>query len=143
VALAAEMGLTVDANRATLDDWLRLPGISIHQARTLVNLRYQGVTYAALEDVATALGVPPATLYPIAPAIAFRYYDAPVIPPVDLNRATVEDLLRVPGMPPDWAEWIVRSRQWGPFRDLAEFQRRCQVPPVAMERWLHYLRVGT
>ena len=33
VDLAAELGFSLDVNQATVDDWLRLPGISIRQAR--------------------------------------------------------------------------------------------------------------
>jgi DNA uptake protein ComE-like DNA-binding protein len=144
VAIAAELGLGIDANRASIDDWLRLPGISIHQARTLVTLVQNGVAFFALEDIAAALGIPVTLLAPLAPVIHFRYYEPTAIAPqkLDLNRAEAAQLVQVPGLPPDWAEWIVRSRQYGPFRDLADFQQRCQVPPVAMARWIHYLRVG-
>ncbi|MEB3268231.1 MAG: helix-hairpin-helix domain-containing protein [Leptolyngbya sp.] len=143
VAIAAALGCGIDANRATIDDWLRLPGISIHQARTLATLSQNGVAFFALEDIATALGIAVTALEPLAAAIHFRYYEPTGAPTqLDLNRTTVAQLMQVPGLPRDWAEWIVRSRQDGPFRDLAEFQRRCQVPPVAMARWMHYLRVG-
>ena len=36
IAIAAELGIKIDVNQATVDDWLRLPGLSIHQARSLV-----------------------------------------------------------------------------------------------------------
>ena len=144
VAIAAEMGLAIDANRASIDDWLRLPGISIHQARTLATLTQNGVAFFALEDIAAALGMPITRLAPLASVIHFHYYEpSPLVPQkLDLNRVDAAQLVQVPGLPPDWAEWIVRSRQSAPFRDLADFQRRCQVPPVAMARWIHYLRVG-
>ncbi|WP_008318804.1 ComEA family DNA-binding protein [Leptolyngbya sp. PCC 6406] len=143
VEIAAAMGLGIDANRATIDDWLRLPGISIHQARTLTELTRSGVIFFALEDVAAALGLPVAALDPLAPGIQFRYYDTDsLVPtPIDLNQATVEQLCRVPELPRDWAEWIVRSRLAGPYRSLEDFQHRCQVPPAAMSRWLHHLRI--
>ncbi|MEB3250536.1 MAG: ComEA family DNA-binding protein, partial [Cyanobacteriota bacterium] len=35
VDLAAELGFSLDVNQATVDDWLRLPGISIRQAQVL------------------------------------------------------------------------------------------------------------
>ena len=35
IAIAAELGIRIDVNQASVDDWLRLPGISIHQARSL------------------------------------------------------------------------------------------------------------
>ncbi|MBN3922070.1 MAG: ComEA family DNA-binding protein, partial [Nostoc sp. NMS4] len=38
IQIAAQLGIRIDANQATVDDWLRLPGLSIHQARSLVEL---------------------------------------------------------------------------------------------------------
>ena len=38
IAVAADLGVKIDVNQANVDDWLRLPGISIHQARQLVAL---------------------------------------------------------------------------------------------------------
>ncbi|HEY9302535.1 MAG TPA: ComEA family DNA-binding protein, partial [Phormidium sp.] len=52
VALAASLGIKIDANEATVDDWLRLPGLSIHQARSLVELTRNGIQFHCLEDVA-------------------------------------------------------------------------------------------
>jgi hypothetical protein len=31
IAIAATLGMRIDVNQASVDDWLRLPGISIHQ----------------------------------------------------------------------------------------------------------------
>lgn len=55
VALAAELGISIDVNQASVDDWLRLPGLSIHQARQLVQLTQNGVQFYAIEDIAAAL----------------------------------------------------------------------------------------
>ncbi|NJN21119.1 MAG: helix-hairpin-helix domain-containing protein [Leptolyngbya sp. RL_3_1] len=40
--MAAALGVRIDVNRATVDDWLRLPGLSIHQAHRLVHRVEQG-----------------------------------------------------------------------------------------------------
>jgi DNA uptake protein ComE-like DNA-binding protein len=39
---------------------------------------------------------------------------------VDINRATLEDLLKVPGMTPTWAGRIVRFRPYRSKRDLLD-----------------------
>lgn len=143
VAIAAEMGLGVDANRATLDDWLRLPGISIHQARTLVTLAGQGVGFHCLEDVAAALGLPVGALTAIAVGIQFHYYGGDELTPVPIpvNQATPGELGQVPGLSPEWADWLVRSRQERPFRDWADLQQRGRIPADLLARWLHYLKI--
>ena len=40
--------------------------------------------------------------------------------PVDINHATVEDLLKVPGMSRVWAERVVRFRPYRSKQDLVE-----------------------
>ena len=42
IQVAAAIGIAIDVNTATIDDWLRLPGISIHQARSLSTLIESG-----------------------------------------------------------------------------------------------------
>ncbi|MBD0334625.1 MAG: helix-hairpin-helix domain-containing protein [Cyanobacteria bacterium Co-bin13] len=144
VKLAAELGFCLDVNRAAVDDWLRLPGLSIHQARLLVSLSQTGVAFHCLEDIAAALGTPAAALAPLLPVLEFRYYDpaeASGVTAVIVNRATVEELCQVPRIDPQTARAIVYDRNWrGPFRDAAEFQQRLHVPPDWMEHLIHYLR---
>ena len=72
--MAAELGMGIDANQATVDDWLRLPGLSIHQGRSLVELSRAGVVFYCVEDVAAALGLPVQRLEPLKPMLNFNYY---------------------------------------------------------------------
>ena len=51
IAIAAQLGMRIDANQATVDDWLRLPGISIRQARALSDLTCSGVKFYCIEDI--------------------------------------------------------------------------------------------
>jgi DNA uptake protein ComE-like DNA-binding protein len=144
VQFAAELGFCLDVNRATVDDWLRLPGLSIHQARALVSLSQSGVAFHCLEDLAAALGTPPQALEPLRPVLDFRYYDpasASGLTPVLVNQATAEALCQVPRIDPQTARAIVYERtQRGPFRNAADFQQRLYVPPDWMEHLIHYLR---
>ncbi|HEY9734805.1 MAG TPA: ComEA family DNA-binding protein [Trichocoleus sp.] len=143
VQLAAALGFCLDVNRATVDDWLRLPGLSIHQARQLVSLSQSGVPFHCLEDIAAALSLPQAALQPLEPVLSFYYYDpAAVTQPqtVDVNRATVEQLCQVPKIDRETARAIVYERDWrGPFPNSAAFQQRLQVPPDWMAHLMHYL----
>lgn len=144
VAQAAELGFRLDVNQATVDDWLRLPGISIRQAQTLVHLRQVGVSFHDLEDVAAALGVSMQALQPLAPVLAFCYYDdlGALSPrPVAVNQATLTDLARIPDMPPPLAQAIWQERQRrGSFRSMADLQRRLNLPPDTIATLMHYLR---
>lgn len=142
--LAAELGFRLDVNRATVDDWLRLPGLSIHQARTLATLSQSGVQFHCLEDIAAVLGVPAPGLQPLTPVLDFRYYDpdSPLMAQtVAVNQAGLEQLCRLPGMDHALACRVLQERLLrGSFQNVAEFQQRLRLPPTLMEQLLHYLR---
>lgn len=144
VNVAAELGIRIDVNRATIDDWLRLPGLSIHQARTLVQLSGSGVQFYAIEDVAAALGLPVRTLAPLSPVLQFCHYDpdSAVAPPtLAVNQASLEQLQRLPGMSPAIAAAIVQARRQRPFTSLADLQHRLRVSSATLARWMHCLRI--
>ena len=143
VKLAAALGIYIDANLAGVDDWLRLPGISIHQARSLTALTQAGVPFHCLEDVAAALGLPVARLRPLESVLRFCYYDADSVCTIQLtlvNTASVEQLARVPGIDLFLARAIVSERRSGPFRHLADLQQRLSIAPALTAELLHYLR---
>lgn len=142
VQLAAAQGMRLDVNRASLDDWLRLPGFSIHQARLLAQLTQIGVQFHCLEDIAAALNLPCHQLQPIAPILQFCHYEDDLsLTVISLNSAPLEHLLQLPGITRSLAEQILADRQsHGSFRNLVELQQRLQLPPHLMNDWLHYLR---
>ncbi|WP_263970546.1 ComEA family DNA-binding protein [Leptolyngbya sp. KIOST-1] len=143
VEQAARLGFTVDVNRATVDDWLRLPGLSIRQAQGLVRLRQAGVQFHCVEDVAAALGVSPAHLRPLAPVLSFCYYDelGDGAPCLSLNQVTVQQLCGVPGMSPTLAQAVVQERsRRGPYQDLADLQRRLGLTPDLVQTLMYFLR---
>lgn len=143
VAQAGRLGFAVDVNRATVDDWLRLPGISIRQAQGLVRLRQAGVQFHCLDDIAAALGVAPAHLRPLVPVLSFCYYDehSGTLPALSLNQATVHQLCGLPGMSAALAQAMVQERsRRGPYQDLADLQRRLGLAPEIVQSLMYYLR---
>jgi DNA uptake protein ComE-like DNA-binding protein len=144
VPIAVALGIRIDVNQATVDDWLRLPGISIHQARTLTRLTQSGVAFHCLEDIAAALGIACHHLNPLSPLLQFCYYDptSAVRPaPVLLNQATIAQLQTIPGMSSLLLERIVNERRRSPFRDWADVHHRLRLTPEQTSRWLHFLRL--
>lgn len=142
VQLAAAQGMRLDVNRASVDDWLKLPGLSIHQAKLLVELNRSGVAFHCLEDIAAALDLPIQRLQPIAPVLRFCYYeDSLESAPINPNRASLDQLLQIPGMETQLAQLILHDRHHrGPFRNLVDFQQRLQLPGSLIANWMHYLR---
>jgi len=144
VQLAAALGIGIDVNRATIDDWLRLPGLSIHQARLLASLSQSGVQFHCLDDIAAALDLPVQRIQPLAEILQFRYYDPAsicAVQTVALNTASVEQLTQIPAVDLFLARQIVHHRrQSGNFRNLADLQTRLALSPQLTEALLHYIR---
>lgn len=144
VRMASELGLGIDVNQATVDDWLRLPGLSIHQGRSLVELSRAGVVFYCIEDVAAALGLPVQRLAPLKPLLNFNYYDHFSLDrtqQINPNTASVESLSKIPFMDLSLAQTVVENRlAAGPYRSLADFQQRLNLPGDAIAQLMYYLR---
>ncbi len=139
--LAANWGLRIDANTASIDDWLRLPGLSIHQARALSQLTQQGIVLSCIEDVAAAIALPVAQIRPWEAILQFCYYDRLALEPQPLNAntATAAELASLPHIDICLAKAIVHDRQKGPYRNLADLQDRLRLTAAMTTDLLHYL----
>jgi DNA uptake protein ComE-like DNA-binding protein len=142
IATAGELGIKIDVNRAGVDDWLRLPGISIHQARSLVQLCQAGVQFYSLEDIAAALNLSVQYLKPLAPVLSFCYYnDDDTIDRVNPNTASVEQLRQIPIVDSLLASAIVENRMAaGRYRNLVDFQQRLSLSGQLTGQLMHYLQ---
>ena len=142
IAVAADLGVKIDVNQASVDDWLRLPGISIHQARQLVSLSQAGVAFYSISDLAAALSLPIHKLQWLAPVLSFQYYDRSLdLPSVQVNQATIDELTQIPQLSPALATKIVEQReQAGNFTDLVNFQQRLELPGELIGSLMHYLQ---
>jgi DNA uptake protein ComE-like DNA-binding protein len=141
---AARLGVRIDVNRAEVDDWLRLPGISIRQARAIATLRQSGVQFHCLDDVAAALGLSVERLRPLEPVLLFCYYDPDRIETalVNPNVASIEQLTKVAAIDLFLAQAIVQNRNaLGRYRDMADLQHRLRLPAALTEQLMHSLRI--
>jgi len=140
---AAALGVTIDVNRATVDDWLRLPGLSIHQAKLLHDLTQSGVHLHGVEDLAAALNLSIAHLKPWVPILRFYYYDPDGLetrPSINVNQATIAQLTQIPGVDLFLARAIVTQRSaHGPYRNLVDLQQRLSLPANLTAELMHYL----
>lgn len=136
------LGRPIDVNQASVDDWLTLPGISIHQARAIVQISQAGVQYHALEDLAAVLGIPAAQLSGLGDRLQFCYYDGPELDRLDPNQASAAELMRLPGLDAIWADRIVQERHQGPYRTLSDLQQRIGLPGHILSHAMHGLQFG-
>jgi DNA uptake protein ComE-like DNA-binding protein len=143
IAVAADLGVQIDVNQANVDDWLRLPGISIHQARQLVALSQAGVAFYSISDLAAALNIPIARLQWLAPVLSFQYYDrALALPSAKINLANVDELAQIPQISPELATEIIAHRDRdGKFTDLVNFQQRLGLSGEVITQLMHYLQL--
>lgn len=145
IQIAAQLGIRIDANQATVDDWLRLPGLSIHQARSLVELSRSGVTFYCIEDIAAALSIPAKRLEPLQPLLNFSYYDQESLVNITYiinpNTASIEQLAQIPFMDASLAQAVVENRNTlGYYRNLADFQSRLGISGEAIAQLMYFLR---
>jgi DNA uptake protein ComE-like DNA-binding protein len=140
--IAAELGIRIDVNSATIDDWLRLPGISIHQARALVGLQQAGLELYSIEDLAAALGMPVKRIQAWSLVLSFQYR-VPELQPVLCNPsvASVTELMQIPGIDAELANLIVIDRQNnGSYRDLGDLQRRLGLGGAVLGKLMYYFK---
>ncbi|MEM1369312.1 MAG: helix-hairpin-helix domain-containing protein [Cyanobacteria bacterium P01_H01_bin.15] len=141
--LGIVLGFRLDVNKASIDEWLRLPGISIRQARSLVQLTGMGVQFLSVEDLAAALGVSLGQVKLLAEALEFCYYDETSIEkPLRLNpnQASLEQLVEIPVLAPALAERIVAERNQASFENLATLAERLSLNGEVTTQLLHYLQ---
>ena len=128
IKIAGELGIKIDANMATVDDWLRLPGISITQARNLVEIANSGIHFLCLEDLANALGISVLKIQCWQPVLYFAYYasDSFYSPAkVNPNNASIEQLTKIPNLHKDIAEKIILDREVnGKYLHIADLRKR-------------------
>ncbi|MBL1210380.1 ComEA family DNA-binding protein [Geminocystis sp. GBBB08] len=128
INIAAELGIKIDANLASVDDWLRLPGISITQARSLVEITNSGIHFLCLEDLASALGVSVLKIQSWQPILYFGYYSADSFyfpAKVNPNNASLNQLITIPNLDVNIAQKIINDREKnGNYRHIADVQKR-------------------
>jgi DNA uptake protein ComE-like DNA-binding protein len=143
IEIAAQLGVRIDVNQATVDDWLRLPIISIHQARSLVELVGMGLQLLCIEDVAAALGLPPQRMQPFATILHFEYYDhESLLAPqkINVNTASREQLEQIAVLFGEAALEIYQNRQeFGSYRNLADLQGRLCLSSEMIVQLMYYL----
>ncbi|MCP9849074.1 hypothetical protein [Cyanobium sp. Morenito 9A2] len=143
---AAALGWSLDVNRATAADWLRLPGCTPRQVDLLLRLQRGGVQLSGPEDLQRLLELPEPLLRGWQPLLRFRWYAEAATSgaaPLDLNQASGDQLERCLGLAAERIQGLLRERQRGGFLDLADLQQRLQLPADVVEGLIGKVRFGT
>lgn len=156
---AFEPGETIDPNVAGDVELDRLPGVGAARALRIVQEREENGPFASVEDLARVPGIGPASVERLRPFLKVDLpgggrapvrVPAPALaaPPdratrgesgagglIDLNRATVSQLLELPGVGPVTADRIVAYRsEHGGFRTAEELMEVSGIGPRTLER---------
>ncbi len=142
-----KQNLFIDVNRASLNDWLKLPGCTREMADLLLRLQRAGVQLSAADDLFKLLELPRETAEKWDPYLIFRWYgDAPPLPKnkfIDLNSDSHLSLRRSLNWPEDRLQRLIKERQRETFKDLADLQERLMLPASTIEELIGNVRFGS
>ena len=140
-------GEPIDPNRAGEAELDRLPGVGPATALAIVAARDSGIVFRRATDLTWVRGIGPALASRLAEHLDLA--DPPVGPDglervrapdrrsaerIDVNRAGVAELQRLPGIGPALAERILATRRASPFRDVDDLTRVPGIGPATIER---------
>ena len=137
---------TLDVNRATPEQWQKLPGCSEHMVDVLMRLQRGGVQFSQLDDLALLLNLPADLIGLWTPHLVFRWHgDTPVLPeqpPLNLNAAAPTLLEQTLNWPKPRLQRLIEERRRKPFEHLADLQERVCLPPDAVEQLIGRVSFG-
>ena len=137
---------SLDVNRATPEQWQKLPGCSEAMVDVLMRLQRGGVQFSQLDDLALLLNLPADLVKLWTPHLVFRWHgDAPVLPtqaPLDVQPAAPTSLEPSPTRPRPRLQRLIQERRLKPFEHLADLQERVCLPPDAVEQLIGRVSFG-
>jgi competence protein ComEA len=144
VAAAIATTSRPDPNEATADELQRVPGITPALAQAIVRYRRDHVLLAP-SDLHGVAGLEAAELSRFTTGLSFPEKPQPgkvfTGPRLDLNRASLAELERVPGLGTSLAREIVERRARQPFTDLEELLAVPSIGPGKLTGLQQFLTV--
>jgi competence protein ComEA len=155
----------LDLNRAELADLRQLPGVGPTLAGRIAEHRDGRGGFRSVDDLRTVPGVGPARLERLRPWVRVEDGGEPAdtgaMPapaarppaaapkkaealkePIDLNRATAEQLQKLPGVGPKLAQRILDERAKAPFKSVEELRRVGGIGPKTLAKLRPFVTAG-
>lgn len=133
----------IDLNEADVKTLAEVPAIGPVRAAAIVTERDARGAFASLKDLERVGGVGPATVAKIR-----DFVSVPVAGPlpsplaIDVNTATVQELVALPGIGPVIAGRIVEERRQKPFRSLGDLERVKGIGKKTVDRLVGWAVAG-
>lgn len=125
----------LDINRASMEDWQRLPGIGEKRARQIVNFRESLGGFLSVGQVGEMYGLPDSVFQKIRPMLEIGSVE---VRKINLNAATAEDLDAHPYISGKQAKLIVAYReQHGAFASVDDLAK---IAVFSDKKWLEKVR---
>jgi competence ComEA-like helix-hairpin-helix protein len=125
----------LDVNRASMEDWQRLPGIGEKRARQIVNFRESLGGFLRVKQVGEMYGLPDSVFQRIRPMLELGSAE---VRKINLNLASAEDLDVHPYISAKQAKLIVTYRnQHGAFGSVDDLTK---ITVFADGKWLEKVR---
>lgn len=127
--------ISLDANRASMEDWQKLPGIGEKRARQMVNFRESLGGFLSIEQVGEMYGLPDSVFQKIKPMLTVS---GGSIRQLNLNSASYEDLEGHPYISGKQAKLIVAYReQNGSFASVDDLAK---IAAFSDKKWLEKVK---
>jgi competence protein ComEA len=153
----------IDLNHADRAALLQLPDVGPNLAERIENYRRDNGGFRSVDELGRVRGIGPATLARLRPWLCVGDTagppDAetvtapmgrsaagaklpPVSEPINLNRATAEELRKLPGIGPKLSQAIVDERTRAPFLAVDDLRRVHGIGAKTLDRLRPYVTVG-
>jgi competence ComEA-like helix-hairpin-helix protein len=161
------LGHRIELNSADHAELLQLPGVGDSLAQRIEDYRRRHGPFQDVNQLAAVRGVGPKTLERLRPWLRVRSEsstnavaptankpgrssnaprertrkEAAISKPIELNGATLEDLLLLPGIGLKRAQRIIEEREKAPFRSVDELSRVPGIGRITVDRLRPYVTV--
>src|SRR5262245_28532020 len=161
---------TIDLNQASKTELLQLPGVGESLADTILAARDRLGGFHSVDDLRQVKGIGPARFETLRPFLRVDSTAVPIsVPtnvankpppsgslkpasgaakkappasPIDVNRATAEELQQLPGVGPVMSQRIVAAREKAPFKTVDELRRVSGIGAKTLEKLRPMVTVG-